>query len=125
MIHDAAALVVCTDFHVVKALARALVFVTERPVSVRCGHREAKIVDDRDLEPLSRLRREQGKVMGWIHNICSDCWTRQEGDRTPVTVIQTTADVCCWCGRHNSNGIYKRADPSKTPCEGVHVEGLD
>jgi len=60
VIHDAAAMVVCTDYHVAKALGRALVFVTDRPATIRCGHQETKILNEQDAVvciPLTRLTK--------------------------------------------------------------------
>lgn len=62
---DDAAIVVCTDYHIAKALARALVFVANRPVTIQCGYQELKIVSDHDaavVVPLSGLRPSGGRA---------------------------------------------------------------
>jgi hypothetical protein len=61
----------------------------------------------------------------WTHNICWDCWNEQEGrPRQPSLpkLGETPSDVCCWCGKPNTDGIYKRADPEETRCKGKHDE---
>ena len=59
VIHDDVATVICNDYHVIKALARTLVGVTDRPIPIRYGDQVIKTmgVDDATLiVPLHRLR---------------------------------------------------------------------
>ena len=47
----------------------------------------------------------------WNHPMCDWCWYRDYGERVPVRLKEPDKEVCCWCGRRTSSGIYVRADP--------------
>lgn len=56
----------------------------------------------------------------WNHAICDECWTKLEPDRTPVTAADVhSAEICGWCGRPTTSGIYVREHPDKVPFSGV------
>jgi len=58
-------------------------------------------------------------MAGWTHAICDACWNnRREGE--PVRA-KGMSEPCCWCAAP-TDGIYVRADPRTTPCEGKHKE---
>jgi hypothetical protein len=67
----------------------------------------------------------------WIqtHNICLDCWCAQEEDPDGLNLNlsseEAPEDICCWCGKRTSSGIYKRADLEETRCNGNHREEGD
>ncbi len=52
----------------------------------------------------------------WTHNMCMDCWVRENGDRTPTRLIDADTEVCCFCGSETSDGIFVRAEPQDPPC---------
>jgi hypothetical protein len=33
-------------------------------------------------------------------------------------------DICCYCGRRNLEGIYRREEPQKVPCGGHHPKDV-
>ena len=47
----------------------------------------------------------------WNHPQCWDCWTTEEGDRTPYRLKDPETETCCFCGRQTVSGIYRRRDP--------------
>jgi len=56
----------------------------------------------------------------WTHAICQDCWDEQNPDRQAVRVVLGELERCCYCLEDTASGIYVRADPDTTGCEGVH-----
>lgn len=56
----------------------------------------------------------------FTHHFCDPCWRVTHGQRIPYRVIDAADDVCCYCGRESSSGIYVREDPSLLPCRGEH-----
>lgn len=66
-----------------------------------------------------------GFMSAWVHNICLDCWCAQQkadGLTIDLSSEEGPEDVCCWCGKRTSSGIYQRADPEETRCNGNHNE---
>lgn len=62
-------------------------------------------------------------MSAWTHNICPTCWNARNPLRAAVLVELTGADfeVCCFCGRTTTSGIYLRHDPKTLAC--VHTKG--
>lgn len=58
----------------------------------------------------------------WRHSICTDCWEKKNPGREPVRLLNEDAelDVCCFCSKPHSEGIYVRENPADMPCNGVH-----
>ena len=56
----------------------------------------------------------------WTHVICIQCWDIKEPGRDPVTVLDGSEEVCCFCGQPTKAGIYVREDPKELECEGKH-----
>jgi len=53
------------------------------------------------------------------HAICAPCWNALNPDRPArSTFILGPPEVCCWCGRDTTHGIYLRADPEFLRCGG-------
>jgi hypothetical protein len=55
--------------------------------------------------------------MTWTHNQCDDCWddAHPEG-RVPVRMQDGRQEVCCFCGKPTTAGIYVRHDPRTLSC---------
>ena len=58
----------------------------------------------------------------WTHAICQICWYEKNPGREPVTVLNGTEQICCFCGLKSKSGIYVREDPKGLRCEGEHPE---
>jgi hypothetical protein len=52
----------------------------------------------------------------WTHNICVDCWKKRYTSR-PTAIQGIPEEVCCFCGKANSDGVFIRADPSTLLCK--------
>lgn len=63
------------------------------------------------------IRKHRTENANWDHAICPECWTRH-WHGAARSVASPEAEICCWCGADTEAGIYVRADPSKTPCQG-------
>jgi hypothetical protein len=42
------------------------------------------------------------------HALCETCWRHREPHRTPIRIVETATEACCWCGRLTTSGIYQR-----------------
>lgn len=60
--------------------------------------------------------------MSWTHSICLTCWENREPGREAVKVLAGEDEVCCFCGRGTTEGIYVREDPKDLRCQGKHEE---
>ena len=67
-------------------------------------------------------------MSAWTHSICESCWNKKNPDRPAVHIVGVETDddgdvadpeVCCYCGKTHSSGIYVRGAPEETPCLGV------
>ena len=56
----------------------------------------------------------------WNHSMCTDCWINSNPGRQPVVVNIRSVEICCFCGRKTTSGIYVRYDPVALRCKGVH-----
>lgn len=47
------------------------------------------------------------------HNVCDDCWPKQQPDREAYRIKDREVEICCYCGTKTESGIYYRdyADP--------------
>jgi hypothetical protein len=54
----------------------------------------------------------------WIHAVCPTCWLNTWAGRLPARLGDEEPELCCFCGRDTSAGLYVKRDPSKTPCQG-------
>jgi hypothetical protein len=55
----------------------------------------------------------------WNHSMCEDCWNARNPDRrVPVRARYPQEELCCYCGRKHSSGIYYRDDPKNVACKG-------
>lgn len=61
----------------------------------------------------------------WTHSICIQCWIDKNPGHAPHHVYPAECDVCCFCGRETTDGIYVREDPNTTPCKGKHKGAND
>ena len=59
----------------------------------------------------------------WTHNICTDCWEETQDVVVPTRVIEADKEICCWCNKETTSGIYLRHDPDDPvlKCKGTHV----
>ncbi len=63
----------------------------------------------------------------WTHNICAACWNLAQPGREPTTLLGPEREMCCFCQRINTDGIYMRQDPQLVACKGrtqFHVGAL-
>jgi hypothetical protein len=60
----------------------------------------------------------------WPHPICLDCWDARNPGRVPRRIVEAESEMCCFCGRRTTAGVYLRFDPSELLCGGKHG-GLD
>lgn len=60
----------------------------------------------------------------WTHSICVECWNKQrpENQVDHGELDNTEPEICCWCEGKTTTGIYLRADPAETLCQGIHKE---
>ena len=58
----------------------------------------------------------------WTHAICVECWDLREPGKQPVTVLDGSEEVCCFCGQPTRAGIYVRENPGGLLCKGEHDE---
>lgn len=49
--------------------------------------------------------------------MCEACWRQARGGE-PTRLIGDEAGACCFCGGVTESGIYVRANPEFTHCEG-------
>lgn len=63
--------------------------------------------------------KELKYVPCWTHSKCYDCWSKDEGDRIPVRVMneELVPKKCCFCGRLTIEGIFTRRDPKDMSCQ--------
>lgn len=54
----------------------------------------------------------------WQHNICADCWEKQNPGQMAVGFVQPQEETCCFCGAANRDGIYLRREPYGLACHG-------
>lgn len=47
----------------------------------------------------------------WVHAICDACWDRLCPGQVPHRTLEPKEEVCCYCDRATSSGIYTRGDP--------------
>ncbi len=52
----------------------------------------------------------------WTHNICKPCWrlwsiSVHGIEKDPVSMVNAKAELCCFCGAINLNGIFVRENP--------------
>lgn len=59
-------------------------------------------------------------ISKWRHTICTSCWKLRNGERDPVRMKDPELEICCWCHKLHSSGIYVRNNPRDTPCYGEH-----
>ena len=55
--------------------------------------------------------------MTWTQPICRACWYHRNPGRNPVQMTPEwrETEVCCWCGKDTTDGIYVREDPAVVP----------
>ena len=53
--------------------------------------------------------------MNWAQSICVSCWNLQNPDRQVHKLLETVEEVCTYCGRTNTDGIYIRVKPGTIP----------
>jgi hypothetical protein len=58
--------------------------------------------------------------MRWTHNICKDCWSKENPYRKAVSLSDGEWEACCFCGKGNHDGIFIRHDPKELKCKGKH-----
>lgn len=61
----------------------------------------------------------------WTHAACLACYEKLHPGRTPVRLVPPVKERCCLCGAAAGEGIYIRADPSATLCQGTHPDDDD
>lgn len=52
-------------------------------------------------------------------NVCFTCWYKFFPDRKPTKIMGEVilVDVCCFCGRKNTDNIYTREDAEQLKCK--------
>lgn len=65
-------------------------------------------------------------MSAWMHGCCVTCWNifRMEPKKDADTMTTCAPEVCCWCGRVTTAGIYLRGDPATMECRGIHMEDV-
>jgi hypothetical protein len=58
----------------------------------------------------------------WTHVICAECWNARNPERKAVAMICREEEICCYCGRRTTDGLYVRDNPDALPCKGEHPE---
>ena len=51
----------------------------------------------------------------WTQPVCPGCYGEKNPGRTPVVLIETKREACCFCGAVTRDGIYFRVDPATCP----------
>lgn len=55
----------------------------------------------------------------WTHSCCDRCYAARRPGQVPIRVPahMRGLEMCCFCLRSTTSGIYYRADPQVTRCQ--------
>jgi len=59
----------------------------------------------------------------WTHAICIPCWYQMGRNPGPALNHQIRGlppELCCYCRKQQSYGLYVRELPDNVPCQGEH-----
>jgi hypothetical protein len=54
---------------------------------------------------------DAGTIWSWTQPICEDCWETHYNGHIAHRLTKPETEVCVWCGKNNTSGIYIRVDP--------------